>query len=87
MSPHGKRPGLSKKLLNTTLFLFVFTYNQNNGNTKNRVICEITSNVFSETFDSSNGIIVRNKPIIIHPKKLRSLIRENAYCNVEHLQR
>ena len=61
-----------------TLFLFVFTYIQSNGNTKNTVICEITSIVFSETFARPNGIIIRNTPIIIHPKKLRSLIRENA---------
>ncbi|CJJ10745.1 Uncharacterised protein [Streptococcus pneumoniae] len=78
INPQDKRPGLSKKLLNTILFLFVFTYSQSNGNTKNTVICEITSIVFSETFARPNGIIIRNTPIIIHPKKLRSLIRENA---------
>ncbi len=48
---------------------------------KNTVICEITSIVFSETFDRPNGIIVRNNPIIIHPKSYVALYvkMHNAY--------
>ncbi|CAI8968182.1 hypothetical protein EMIT079MI2_60096 [Bacillus sp. IT-79MI2] len=73
------RDGLSKKLVNITLFFRVFKYNHSSGNTKNTEICTATSMTFSEAPAKDSGSTITTIPKIIHAKKFRSRIRENAY--------